>query len=67
MTRYGIVCGGELDNKKIKVNSTGRKDIYGKIIWKSDDRPNITSSKPPNSNPHGARKLAPPKTKLKLN
>ena len=37
MTRTGLVLGGELNGKKIKVTSTGIKDVYGKIIWKSED------------------------------
>ena len=37
MTRTGTVLGGEFGGKKIKVTSTGKKDIYGKIIWKSED------------------------------
>lgn len=37
MTRTGTVLGGEMHNTRIKVTSTGVKDIYGKIIWKSED------------------------------
>jgi len=33
MTRTGTVLGGELNGKKLKVRSTGIKDIHGKIIW----------------------------------
>lgn len=37
MTRTAKVCGGELNGKVIKVQSTGMEDIFGKIIWKSED------------------------------
>lgn len=37
MTRTGKVLGGEMHGKRIKVRSTGIKDVFGKIIWASED------------------------------
>lgn len=37
MTRTGHVLGGEYNGKRIKVTSTGIKDVYGKVIWRSED------------------------------
>lgn len=37
MTRTGKVLGGELNGKVLKVRSTETKDMYGKVIWTSED------------------------------